>query len=247
MEDLCRSGKVRYIACSNYRAWEIVDLIHKSKQHNWQPISAVQPLYTIVNRDIEVELLPMTEHYGLGVASYSSLARGILTGKYGRGAIPKNSRLDRRDPRSETTKIDRCAEARPLARRLGCTLSQLATRWAMANQSIHSALLGHVQLNKQKMPYHGCQWDSGQNVVDDLFPGLSFRLFLMKTTPLFWEEIRTTRPMDSQRLKYSLVHCLVAGHRNQQGDQQSQNGCTVSLPIIKSVSTVRSCSANIHR
>ena len=82
MEDLCRSGKVRYIACSNYRTWETLELWYTAKINGWQPISGIQPLYNIVNRDIEVELLPMAQAKGLGVVTYSSLARGVVAGCY---------------------------------------------------------------------------------------------------------------------------------------------------------------------
>lgn len=178
MEDLCRSGKVRYIACSNYRAWEVVGLIHKAKQHNWQPINAIQPLYNIVNRDVEVELLPMAEHYGLGVASYSSLARGILTGKYGGGAIPKKSRLDRKDRRFlqaeyRTESIEVAEQLAPLAQRLNCTRSQLATRWAMANQSIHSVIIGPrtIEQAKDALGALDVSWDQeAESFVDTLIP-----------------------------------------------------------------------------
>ncbi|MFT5683207.1 MAG: aryl-alcohol dehydrogenase-like predicted oxidoreductase [Myxococcota bacterium] len=148
MEDLVRSGRVRYVGCSNYRSWEIVELIHTAKASGFSPVIATQPLYNIVNRDIEVELLPMAERYGLGVVSYSSLARGVLTGKYTWGAAPpKNSRLDRADPRFlraewRQDSVEVAAALVPLAQARGCTPSQLATAWAMANQRVHSVIIG---------------------------------------------------------------------------------------------------------
>ena len=148
MEDLVRSGKVRYIACSNYRAWETVELIHTAQQRGFSPLVAVQPLYNIVNRDIEVELLPMAHRYGLGVVSYSSLARGVLTGKYTwSGPAPAGSRLDRSDPRFlraewRRSSVEVAAKLVPIARDHGCTPGQLATAWAMANQRVHSVIIG---------------------------------------------------------------------------------------------------------
>jgi len=148
MEDLVRSGRVRYVACSNFRAWELAQLHGVATSHGWQPVTAVQPLYNIVNRDIEVELLPMVRAYGLGVISYSPLARGILTGKYRWGAeAPAESRLARSNPRflkaewRESSVV--AAEAlAAIAVDADMTPGQLALRWAVANELVSSVLLG---------------------------------------------------------------------------------------------------------
>jgi aryl-alcohol dehydrogenase-like predicted oxidoreductase len=148
MEDLVRSGRVRYVGCSNYRAWQIVELIHTARSSGFSPVIAAQPLYNIVNRDVEVELLPMAHRYGLGVVSYSSLARGVLTGKYTwDGPAPAGSRLhrgDRRFLRAEWRQpsVEVAAALAPLAAARGCTPGQLATAWAMANRRVHSVIIG---------------------------------------------------------------------------------------------------------
>ena len=79
---MVRQGKVHYIACSNFRAWRLCEALWTSDKLNLNRFSCIQPLYNIVNRDIEVELLPLCQEHGIGVVSYSPLARGILTGKY---------------------------------------------------------------------------------------------------------------------------------------------------------------------
>ena len=70
LEDMVRSGKVRYIACSNFRAWQLCEALWTSDKHNLSKFVCVQPLYNIVNRDIEVELLPLCREHGVGVVSY---------------------------------------------------------------------------------------------------------------------------------------------------------------------------------
>ena len=178
MEDLCRSGKVRYIGCSNYRAWEIVRLLATAKQHGWQPVLAVQPPYNLVNRDIEVELLPMTKHYGLGVASYSPLARGVLTGKYSNQVVPKNSRLDRKDRRFlqaewRQQSVEIAEKLRLLADEMGGTLGQLATRWAVANTLIHSVIIGPKTLKQAKEAIESLKlpWPThAESTIDELVP-----------------------------------------------------------------------------
>ncbi len=147
-EDLLRSGRVRYLACSNYRAWEVVELVHTARERGWQPVSAVQPLYNLVNRDVEVELLPMARRYGLGVVTYSPMARGVLTGKYRWNAPPpEGSRLARQDRRFLQAEWREASLAAAegvvkLAAERGCTPGQLATAWAAANQLVHSVIIG---------------------------------------------------------------------------------------------------------
>jgi aryl-alcohol dehydrogenase-like predicted oxidoreductase len=147
-EDLVRSGRVRYLACSNYRAWEVVQLVELARSRGWQPMTAVQPLYNAANRDIEVELLPMTAAYGLGVVSYSPLARGVLTGKYRWDAdVPEHSRLGRSDRRFlqaewRTESVALAEELVRLAATRQATAAQLAVRWAYANELVHSVIIG---------------------------------------------------------------------------------------------------------
>jgi len=100
MDDLVRQGKVRYIGCSNFYAWQICKGLWISDRRGWAPFACVQPLYNIVNRDAEVEVLPLCAEEGLGVVTYSPLARGVLSGKYLPGGdLPSDSRAARGDKR----------------------------------------------------------------------------------------------------------------------------------------------------
>jgi len=100
MDDMVRQGKARYIACSNFRTWRLMESLWTSDALGLNRFCCIQPLYNIVNRDIEVELLPACEEYGVGVVSYSPLARGVLTGKYKAGEkFPAGSRASRNDKR----------------------------------------------------------------------------------------------------------------------------------------------------
>ena len=178
MEDLVRTGKVRYLACSNYRAWEVPGLVHEARRHGWQPLTGIQPLYNIANRDIEVEMLPMAHSYGLGVTTYSPLARGVLTGKYGGGAVPPSSRLARRDGRFlkaewRQESVDAAESLRPQAERLGCTLGQFATAWAMANRLVHSVIIGPRNLEQAREALLSSEValdDEAERAVDGLVP-----------------------------------------------------------------------------
>ena len=179
LEDLARSGKVRYLACSNYRAWEVLDMLNLAQNSGWQPISAIQPLYNLVNRDIEVELLPMARAKGLGVVSYSPLARGILTGKYKWNAQnEKNNRLARADKRFMQAEwreesVRAAAELVKLSQGRGCTAGQLAIAWAMANENIDSVILGARTLEQaqQALDAEKVEWDVElESACDTLIP-----------------------------------------------------------------------------
>ena len=98
--DLIRAGKLRYFGVSNFRGWRIAEVSHLADQLGIDRPVASQPLYNIVNRTAEAEQLPAAYHYGLGVVSYSPLARGVLTGKYEPGQTPAaDTRAGRGDKR----------------------------------------------------------------------------------------------------------------------------------------------------
>ncbi len=82
MQDLVYQGKVRYIACSNYTAWQLCRALWISDKQNMTRFECVSPPYNLVTRDIEYELLPLCASEGIGVCVYNPLAAGILTGKH---------------------------------------------------------------------------------------------------------------------------------------------------------------------
>lgn len=183
VEDLRREGKIRYLACSNYWSWEVVELVMTARAAGWQPLVAVQPRYNIFNRDIEVELLPMTARLGLGVVAYSPLSRGVLTGKYGTGGtVPADSRRAH-----DNLRLAQC-EWRPeslalvprleeLAASRGVGLTQLAVAWALANERVHCVLAGPRSLEQLEgyLAALALDWDAAlEAAVDALVPPGTF-------------------------------------------------------------------------
>ncbi len=148
LDDVVRAGKVHYIACSNFRTWRLMEALWTSDRLNLNRFCCVQPLYNIVNRDAEVELLPACREYGIGVVTYSPLARGILTGKYKAGApFPEGSRAARNDKRMREAELrdESFAVSQKLVehcRKKGVTASQFATAWVLANLIVTSVILG---------------------------------------------------------------------------------------------------------
>ncbi|MFJ1256144.1 aldo/keto reductase [Cupriavidus sp. CuC1] len=148
MGDLIHAGKIRYWAVSNFRGWRIAEIARLCDLLNVPRPAVCQPYYNLLNRMPEVEILPACQHFGLGVVSYSPIARGVLTGKYLPGQQPpQDSRAGRADRRMMETEfreeslviaqtLKQHAEARDLK------LGQFATAWVLANPIISSVIAG---------------------------------------------------------------------------------------------------------
>lgn len=148
MGDLIRSGKIRYFGVSNFRGWRIAEIMHLCRLNGIPQPVICQPYYNLLNRGPEVEILPACAHYGLGVAPYSPIARGVLTGKYEPGKKPgADTRAGRNDRRIMETEFRE--ESLQIAARLkvhcvarGIQLGQFATAWVLANRIISSVIVG---------------------------------------------------------------------------------------------------------
>jgi len=148
LADLVRAGKIRHVGLSNYRAWRIAQICRLCDEAGIDRPVVLQPYYNIMNRQPEVEVLPAAHHFGLGVAPYSPLARGVLTGKYRPGEAPAtDSRAARQDKRMLQTEwrpesleiaqtLKRHAEAK------GCTPGQFAVAWLLNNALVTSPIAG---------------------------------------------------------------------------------------------------------
>ena len=163
--DLVQSGKIRYWGVSNFRGWRIAEMVRIAAQLGVPVPVVCQPYYNLLNRMPEVEILPACRHYGIGVASYSPIARGVLTGKYLPGAAPdagtRAGRADKRmvetEFRQESLQIAQTLAKHAQAR--GVTLAQFATAWVLANGILSSVIAGPRTL---------AQWQ-------DYFPALDFQ------------------------------------------------------------------------
>jgi aryl-alcohol dehydrogenase-like predicted oxidoreductase len=148
LNDLVRQGKVRYIGCSNYAAWQIAKAHGISALRGLHRFESVQPQYSILAREIEDELLPFCASEKVGVIVYSPLGRGLLTGKYRLGEKPPEGtrgaagekRLQMLMQEPGTYEI--VTSLQPLAEARGWTLAQLALAWVLSNPVITSAILG---------------------------------------------------------------------------------------------------------
>lgn len=155
--DLIRQGKLRYFGVSNFRGWRIAEIVRLADQLGIDRPVASEPLYNMVDRTAEVEQLPAADYYGLGVVSYSPLARGVLTGKYALNApAPADSRAGRGDKRiqqtewrTESLEIAQTIAAHAAAR--GTTPIAFALAWVLNNRLVSATIAG---------PRTEAHWDS---------------------------------------------------------------------------------------
>jgi len=93
LDDMVRQGKILYPAVSNFSAWQVIKANSIARERGYSEIKCIQPMYNLVKRQAEVELLPMAESENLAVTPYSPLGGGLLSGKYGRDRKPDLGRL----------------------------------------------------------------------------------------------------------------------------------------------------------
>ena len=93
LDDLVRQGKILYPGASNFAAWQVEKALGVAAKAGWSPFHVIQPMYSLVKRQAEAEILPMAQDESLGVITYSPLAGGLLSGKYGVDRKPANGRL----------------------------------------------------------------------------------------------------------------------------------------------------------
>ena len=179
MNDLVRQGKVRYIGMSNHYSWQVRGALDQAKYEGVSPVVCVQDLYNIVNRDLEVDMLPFCYEFGVGVMAYSPLARGILTGKYRLGEnLPPESRAGRGDRRMLETELRDgslavAQELAKLAEGTGKKLSQFALNWVISNPIVTSAIIGPRNLGQYEDNLGALGWDIDPSIlskVDALVP-----------------------------------------------------------------------------
>jgi aryl-alcohol dehydrogenase-like predicted oxidoreductase len=144
LDDLVRSGKVRYIGCSNYPAWRLTKALWTSDKLGLARYDSLQPHYNLAHRaEFERELKPLCEEEGVGVIPYSPLAGGFLTGKYRRDNVPASARAEGIEKRylndrgfAILDKLEEVVKARNL------TIAQTALAWLLTQPVITAPIIG---------------------------------------------------------------------------------------------------------
>jgi 1-deoxyxylulose-5-phosphate synthase len=156
-DDLIHQGKVRYIGCSNFAAWQMCKALGISDLYRLAKFVCIESPYNILARDIEYELLPACESEGIGVCAYNPLAGEMLTGKHESGKPPAEGRFTLGDMGKmyaarywSDVNFQAVDRLKKIAQEHGCTLPQFALAWILKNNAITSILTGTISTEQLK-------------------------------------------------------------------------------------------------
>ncbi|MGF1465461.1 MAG: aldo/keto reductase [Sandaracinaceae bacterium] len=151
LDDLVRSGKVRYLGVSNHAAWRIAKALGRSDRSGWARFESVQAYYTIAGRDLEREVVPLCLEESLSVLVWSPQAGGLLSGKFSRDSDgPEGSRRAAFDfpPVNRERAFDTVDAMRPIAEAHGCSVARVAQAWLLHQPAVTSIIIG-AKTNEQ--------------------------------------------------------------------------------------------------
>ena len=162
MDDVVRQGKVRYIGCSNFAGWQVVEAQWITRTQHFSPLISAQNQYNLLDRRIERELVPAANAYGLGVLPYFPLASGFLTGKYKRGeAAPEGTRLAAGSGGQRTLTDDNFALLEKLesfAQAHGHTMLEAAIGWLASQPHVASVISGATKPEQVEQNVAAAEW-----------------------------------------------------------------------------------------
>jgi 1-deoxyxylulose-5-phosphate synthase len=150
MDDLVRSGKVRYIGCSNYPAWQLALALSASQQHGWARYDCAQPRFNVLYREIESELLPLCRDQGVGVIVYNPLAGGMLSGKHSAKEAPEaGTRFSLgasgelyRERYWQTAQFEAVDRLKSYCQQRNWSLATASVAWVLQQSGITAAIVG---------------------------------------------------------------------------------------------------------
>ena len=170
LDDLVRAGKVRYIGCSNYAAWQACRALWMSDRRGFARYDSVQPSYSPADRRIETELVPFCLAEGLAILAYFPLAGGVLTGKYRPGSPPPQGSRALTQPqfakRLTEQNLRLAQDTAGLASEIGCTVAQLTLAWVIRRPGITSALVGATKVAQQEENLKAVDLNVPQEILD---------------------------------------------------------------------------------
>jgi aryl-alcohol dehydrogenase-like predicted oxidoreductase len=153
LNDLVRSGKVRYIGLCNMAAWQVMKALSISDKRGWARFESVQAYYTIAGRDLERDVVPLLQDQKLGLMVWSPLAGGLLSGKFNaQGKGPDGTRRASFDfPVVNKERAFRCVDVmRPIAEKHQVSVAQIALAWLSSRSHVSSVIIGARTLDQLK-------------------------------------------------------------------------------------------------
>ncbi|MDP6822194.1 MAG: aldo/keto reductase [Dehalococcoidia bacterium] len=179
LDDIVASGKVRYVGCSNFLAWEVVEAIQISRRNGWPEFATVEAEFSMLEREPERELVHAAAKYETGILPYYPLASGFLTGKYKRGMdLPEGSRLARiqwiADRHINDESFDLLESLERFASERGHTIVELAFAWLLAHPEVSSVIAGATRVEQVVQNAAASEWEltaADMAELDGILPG----------------------------------------------------------------------------
>jgi len=176
LEDMVRSGKVLYPAVSNWSAWQTQRAVDIQEKHNWARLQVLQPMYNLVKRQAEVEILPMAEANGIGVIPYSPAGAGLLSGKYSGGASGRLTTNKMYEARyGEKWMFEVADRFVAFCKHKGLHPVSTAVAWVGAHPAITAPIIGARNLEQLQ--------DSLNSVRIEMTPALRAEIGALSRTP----------------------------------------------------------------
>jgi len=152
LEDLVRAGKVLYLGASNYAAWQVAKGLGISARNGWARFDVIQPMYNLVKRQVEAEILPLARAEDLAVITYSPVGGGLLSGKYGPDRRPEATRImtneEYKARYGQDWVFDTAGRFTAFAKELGIHPVSLAVAWVAAHPDITCPIVGARSLEQ---------------------------------------------------------------------------------------------------
>ncbi|MEP6949542.1 MAG: aldo/keto reductase [Ginsengibacter sp.] len=166
LDNLVQSGKVRYIACSNFSGWHLMKSLSVSERYGWSKYIAHQVYYSLINRDFEWELMPLGVDQKIGAIVWSPLASGMLSGKYRRNQpVPQNARVAQGGSpvHSDTIDNDRLYNIvdtlDEVAKETGKTVAQVSLNWLLQRPTVDNIIIGARNEDQLKQNLGATGWN----------------------------------------------------------------------------------------
>lgn len=189
LDDLVRSGKVRYLGCCNHQAWEVCKSLWIAESINATPYMCVQNMYNLLNRDLETEMFGLVREEGLGVMCYSPLSVGLLSGVYSPDEPPPDGTLwatryrEEFDRRMRGTTGNVIRTLKRLSDEIGKTPAQLAVAWVISHIEVSVAISGSDTIEQLDDTLGGVGWELDADIREELDE--VSRSFVRLTAPPF--------------------------------------------------------------
>lgn len=175
LETLIQSGKVRYIACSNFSGWHLMKSLSIAERYGWSKYIAHQVYYSLLNRDFEWELMPLAIDQNVGSLVWSPLAAGKLSGKFRRNKpVPADSRVAQggspvvNDAAAEERLYSIVEVLDQVAEETGKTVAQVSLNWVLQRPTVSSIIIGARNEEQLKANIAAAGWKLSQDQVKRL-------------------------------------------------------------------------------